>query len=286
VVLRVTPLADLLHADPAPGTVADHVACERSGAAAVVTLARPEAHNALGLAAWRRLATVFGDLARDEGLGAVVVRGAGGRAFGAGADIAEFPAVRMSAAAALDYNESIAAALRAVSAVPAPVIAMVRGLAVGGGCELAAACDVRIASADSRFGVPIGRLGVTLGYMEASALARLIGPAGLKYLVFSGRLVPADEALRLGLVQRVADDVVAETVALVDAVLAGSAVTMRATKAVADMCGRPITPSDAERLTRFAVEAYDGDDLKEGVAAFVSGRAPTFPGRSGGHGGT
>jgi enoyl-CoA hydratase len=284
----MTALEALLRRDPAPDQVTDRIAGERAGDVAVVTLARPEAHNALSLAAWRRLTGVFGALAATDGLRAVVVRGAGERAFSAGADIAEFPTVRTSAAAALDYNEAVAAALRAVGATPVPVIAMVHGLAVGGGCELAAACDVRIAAADARFGVPIGRLGVTLGHVEADALARLIGPAGLKYLLFSGRLLPADEALRLGLVQRIVAraDLVAETVDLVEAIRSASAVTMRAAKAVADMCGRPLDAHDTERLTRLAVEAYDGDDLKEGVAAFLAGRPPVFAGeRSDGHGG-
>ena len=282
----MTPLESLLRDDPASERVTDRVACELAGDVAVVTLARPEAHNALSLAAWRRLARVFADLAATAALRAVVVRGAGPRAFGAGADIAEFPAVRTTAAAALDYNEAVAAALRVIGATPVPVIAMVRGLAVGGGCELAAACDVRIAAADARFGVPIGRLGVTLGHAEADALARLIGPAGLKYLLFSGRLLSADEALRLGLVQRVVPptDLVTETADLVEAIRSASAVTMRAAKAVADMCGRPLDARDTERLTRLTVEAYDGDDLKEGVAAFLAGRPPVFAGeRSDGH---
>lgn len=284
----MSTLDDLLRADPAPGRVTDRIAVERADDVAVVTLARPEQLNALSLAAWRRLAVVFGDLATEPDLRAVVVRGAGPRAFGAGADIAEFPVARTTAAAALGYNEAVAATLRAVGAAPVPVIAMVHGLAVGGGCELAAACDVRVAATDARFGVPIGRLGVTLGPVEADALARLVGPAGLKYLLFSGRLVPADEALRLGLVQRVVPpaDLVAETVGLVEAIRAASAVTMRAAKVVADMCGRPLDARDTERLTRLAIEAYDGDDLKEGVAAFLAGRPPRFAnGRNEGHGG-
>lgn len=282
----MTALAELLRADPPAESIVDGVATQRCGAVAVVTLARPEVHNALSLAAWRRLRAVFGELAADPDLRAVVVRGAGGKAFGAGADIAEFPAVRTGAAVALAYNETLAEALRAVAAVPVPVIAMVRGLAVGGGCELAAACDVRVAATDARFGIPIGRLGVTLGLTEASALVRLIGPAALKELLFSGRLVDADEAGRMGLVQRLVApaELVDTTVALVDAILAASATTIRAAKAVADMCGRPLTATDTERLTRLAVEAYDGVDLKEGVAAFLARRPPVFDGGSDGHG--
>ena len=217
-------LAQVLRGDPEPGSVTDHVALERVGSVAVVTLARPEQYNALSLASWRRLGDIFTDLGAEGDLRAVVVRGAGDRAFGAGADIKEFPQVRLSPEDALVYNESIAAALTAVASLAVPVVAMVQGLAVGGGCELAAACDVRLASQQARFGIPIGRLGVTLGYTEADALVRLIGPAALKYLLFSGRLVDADEALRMGLVQRVVatEDLVDETVELLGAVLASA----------------------------------------------------------------
>lgn len=272
-------MKELLMADPDPASVIDHVAAVRMGSVALVTLARPELHNALSHASWRRIALVFDDIARDPDVRAVVVRGSGARAFGAGADIAEFPDRRFGAEAAVEYNESIARALRSVMRVQAPVVAMLRGLAVGGGCELAAACDVRIAERGARLGIPIGKLGVTLGYTEADALVRLIGHANLKYLLFSGRLIDADEAMRIGLVQQVVDpDQLEETTGeLVDAILASSPVTMRAAKVVADMCQRPLTSADTEFLARITVEAYAGEDLKEGVAAFVERRTPQFP---------
>ncbi|COX27533.1 enoyl-CoA hydratase [Mycobacterium tuberculosis] len=102
----------------------------------------------------------------------------------------------MSAADAAEYNESLAVCLRALTTMPIPVIAAVRGLAVGGGCELATACDVCIATDDARFGIPLGKLGVTTGFTEADTVARLIGPAALKYLLFSGELIGIEEAAR------------------------------------------------------------------------------------------
>jgi len=271
-------LTELLSHDVDAASVTDHIAVHDVGGVAIVTLARPEQHNVLNLASWRRLLAIFGNFADQPKLRTVVIRSAGDRAFGAGADVKEFPDVRLTPVDALDYNESIAAALQAIGALPVPVIAMIAGLAVGGGCELAAACDVRIASADSLFGIPIGRLGVTLGYAEANAVARIIGPDALKHLLFGGHLITADEALRLGLVQRVVDrtDLVTETVQLIDAILASSEVTIRAAKLVADMCGRTLTAADTEALTRITVEAYGGADLKEGVVAFQAGRAPQF----------
>ncbi|BBG03805.1 MULTISPECIES: enoyl-CoA hydratase/isomerase family protein [Pseudonocardia] len=271
-------LGRVLREDPTPDLVTDRVAVQHVDDVAVVTLSKPEARNALSLAGWRRLFTVFTELQGRAGLRAVVVRGAGPDALAAGADITEFPRTRFGAAAATDYNESIARALRAVAAVPVPVIASIHGLAVGGGCELAAACDVRIASTAARFGIPIGKLGVTLGYTETSAVARLIGPAELKYLLFSGEIVTAAEAHRIGLAQRVVepDELVDTVTALVSRIRAQAPVTIGAAKVVTDMAGRPLTDSDADLLSRLHIAAYDGPDLREGVAAFSERRAPVF----------
>jgi enoyl-CoA hydratase len=257
---------------------ADGVALSRAGAVAVVGLCRPAAHNAVTLAGWRRIESVFASLGVEPDVRAVVVRGAGDRAFAAGADIAEFVHARMTAADALVYNDAIARALKAVMSCPKPVIGMVHGLAVGGGCELAAACDVRVASADARFGIPIGRLGVTLGYTEAQALARLIGPGRLKDLLFTGRLIDAQEALAIGLVDRVVapEDLVAATLTMLGAIIDASQTTIRAAKLVVDMCGRALTEADASALTELTLAAYDGPELKEGVAAFLEKREPRF----------
>lgn len=271
-------IEQLLAAPPDPARIEDGIGVTVRDGLAVVVLARPERHNALDLAAWRRIADVASRLRSERGLACVVVRGSGERAFGAGADIREFHRVRMTPQAAVGYNEAVAAALRAIGQLPQPVIAMIAGLAVGGGCELAAACDVRLADSRARFGIPIGRLGVTLGYTEAETLTRVIGADMLKYLLFSGELIDAAEALRIGLVQRVTEpeELLGHTASLVEQIRRSSGVTMRAAKAVAQMCGRPLQPADTEQLTRFTVEAYGGPDLHEGVAAFTAGREPRF----------
>lgn len=256
-------------------------------AAAVVTLSRPAQHNALSLAGWLRLREVFSNLAGERTLRAVVIRGAGDRAFSAGADISEFPDKRLTPEDADTYNTAIAAALRAVQDLPVPVIAMVDGLAVGGGCELAAACDIRIASRESRFGIPIGRLGVTLGLTETRAVAAAMGRANLMYLVASGRLLDAAQAASAGFVQRVVDrdSLRAEVLSLVENIAASSEVTIRATKVTAALSTDPATGDDHPALRAFHEQAYGGPDLKEGVAAFLAGRPPEFTAeRTVGHG--
>lgn len=271
-------LRQTMRSQPSADAVVDRVALHRYRNIAVITLSHPQARNALNLASWRRLKLLFDELASESDLRAVVLRGAGDEAFAAGADIKEFPGTRMTAADAATYNETVAACLRALTGVPVPVIAAIHGLAVGGGCELSMACDVRIATDDARFGIPIGKLGVILGFTEAEAAARLIGPAALKYLLFSGELIDAATAARWGLVQKVvaADKLADAVAALVGSICRQSAVTMRASKLVADMHGRALTADDTDALTRLSVEAYEGADLREGVAAFNQGRLPNF----------
>ncbi|MCH9668561.1 MAG: enoyl-CoA hydratase/isomerase family protein [Actinomycetia bacterium] len=263
---------------PPADAVVDRVALQRHQGVAVITLSCPEALNALNLASWRRLNRLLDELSVESSLRVIVLRGAGERAFAAGADITEFPDTRMTTADAATYNGTLATCLHALTAVPVPVIAAVRGLAVGGGCELSAACDVRIATEDARFGIPLGKLGVILGLTEADIVARLIGPAGLKYLMFSGELIDVDTALRWGLVQKVvaADDLAESVARLVGQICRQSAVTMRTSKAVANMHGRALTAADTDALIRFSVDAYEGDDLREGVTAFREGRPPNF----------
>lgn len=272
-------LAALLRTPAPDDCVVDFVGLQRLGRVAVVTLARPDQHNVLSLAAWRRVAAVASLLAADPTVHAVVLRGSGDRAFGTGADIKEFPDTRMSPQRAVDYNEAVARGLSSIAEIPVPVLAMIHGMAVGGGLELSAACDVRIASDDARFGLPIGRLGVTLGYTEAAALVRLIGASELKLLLMGGELVSSADALRMGLVQRVVPSaaLVDSVVSLVGNVLASSMPTLRSGKLVADMATRTITAADTEALARFTVEVYGGPDLAEGVAAFTERRAPAFP---------
>jgi enoyl-CoA hydratase len=250
----------------------------RAGAFAVVTLNCPAAHNAIRFDTWRRLAELFEQFRAAEDVRVVVLRGAGRRAFSAGADIREFPERRMPLDKALVYNEVLAAALTALMTCPVPVLAMIRGLAVGGGCELAAACDLRIASDDARVGIPIGRLGVTLGEGEARAVRRLIGSARLKDLLFTGRVLDAHEALSIGFLDRVvpAERIVGATVEMAEAIASSAPVTIRAAKLVADLDVATPAAEQVAELATLAAAAYDGDDFKEGVDAFLTHRAPRF----------
>lgn len=263
---------------------ADGVILEVRDAVAVVTLDRPEVHNALNLAMWRRLRSVFQMLSPIRSLRAVIIRGAGGRAFSAGADISEFRTTRVGSEAAGVYTTAVASTLQAIHQAPLPVIAMIGGMAVGGGCEIAAACDLRIAGHTARFGIPIMRLGLTMGLVEAEALVRLIGPAHAKDLLFTGRLIGADEALRIGLVNRVVPDDQLEQTSwnLARQICQGSPLAATAHKLTINGLVHGFGGAEAARLRQLTTEIYDGSDLLEGIAAFEERREPLFTGQGNG----
>ncbi|MFE4952488.1 enoyl-CoA hydratase/isomerase family protein [Leifsonia sp. NPDC056665] len=275
-------LADRLASPAQEESIVDMIGVQTApvGAAlvGVLTLARPEYRNAMTLAGWRRLDAMVRHLSENTRVRAIVIRGAGDQSFSAGADISEFPTERSSPETGAAYGAAISAALRAIQSAPVPVIAMISGFAVGGGCELAAACDVRIASTDSRFGIPIGKLGVTLGLTETRAVLSAIGAASLKHLVYSGKLVTAERASRIGLVQEVVDrdDLATFTASLVRNIVMSAETTVRATKILTELASDSAVQESEEFVASLTVEAYGGADLREGVDAFLHGRTPRF----------
>ena len=191
--------AELDHAEAG----APRVECLELDDVAIVVLRNADRRNALTLNMWVQLSFVFRELRQRSDISVVLVRGEGTTAFAAGADISEFAELRHDVQSASVYNTAISAALDAIAALEVPTIAAIRGFAVGGGCELAHACDLRIAADDAQVGIPIGRLGVILGPTEAKYLVRQIGAAGLKRVLLSARLFDAQESRELRLVDEV-----------------------------------------------------------------------------------
>jgi enoyl-CoA hydratase len=265
-------------ASPDPAESHDGIAMLEHSTIAEVVLDRPEVLNALDFAMWRRVAEVFDGIAHQTRTRVVVIRGAGDRAFSSGADIAEFRDRRTGTVNASRYNRTVGDALTAIRDAPQPVVAMIRGLAVGGGCEIAAACDLRIASENSRFGLPIGRLGVTLGPAEARAVTALIGASRVQRLIFTGQLLDATEALRIGLVDQVVPPAALdeETWSLARTIAAIAPTAARANKLVVNMFTFGSSPAQDETLRELTARVYEGNDLKEGIAAFLEKRPPRF----------
>ncbi|AJG20663.1 enoyl-CoA hydratase/isomerase family protein [Cupriavidus basilensis] len=256
------------------------VAFAREGNVATVTLSHAGKLNAISVAMWRALAQGFADLSADPSLRCVVVRGADGN-FAAGADIAEFPEERGDAAALRRYHEAvIAPALAAIAGCLHPTLAMIEGVCVGGGLEIACHCDLRIAAADSRFGVPINRLGFPMAPGELTGLLALAGRAVTLEILLEGRVFDAAEAREKGLLTRVVpaaalDD---EVAAAVKRIVAGAPLAARINK----QSIRRLAPAPAP-LTAAELDAHfrygDSADHAEGVAAFLARRPPRFSGQ-------
>jgi enoyl-CoA hydratase/carnithine racemase len=255
--------------------LAGEVLLERDGGIATVTLFNPGKLNAIDAAMWRRLALVMADLDADDNLRAIVVRG-DGVAFAAGGDLDEFRHERATVDKALAYHEAVGAALAAVESCRHPTVAMILGPCVGGGLEIACACDLRIAGESARLGAPISKLGFSMYPGELAGLLKLAGPAVTKEILLEGRLLTAKEAYEKGLLTRVVPDKTTEGEAYATAkrIADGAPLVARAHKQwIARLLdNRPLT--DDEKRASFAF--LGNADYTEGLDAFAQKRRPVF----------
>jgi enoyl-CoA hydratase len=246
-----------------------------------ITFNHPERRNAMSLDMWQGLGIAAEAFERDPQVRVVVLRGAGGKAFVSGADISEFEQHRADAAQKKSYDEIAARGTAGLSALSKPLIAMIQGYCVGGGLAIALAADVRFASADARFAIPAARLGLGYDYRGVAALARLVGPSAAKDILFSARFLEADEALRLGLVNFVADatDLEAQVRQYAARIANNAPLTVHAAKRALQLFERYADAQDASETAALVLRCFDSDDYKEGRRAFLAKRQPQFHGR-------
>ena len=249
---------------------------------ATVTFNRPRQRNAIDYHGWLELRRIALDLEADPNVKVVVFTGAGDAAFSAGADIKDFENYRNNSEKALLYSEAFDGALDAIEAISRPTISLIKGFCVGGGCELSTATDIRIAADNSRFGIPVARLGILVGYREMRRLIRLVGPGNASYILLSARLIDAGEAHRIGLVTQTAtlDDVDDAAYSLAREMVPLAPLSQARHKRILQtVLENPALESLTEEEERLPFTNFDSEDFHEGRAAFVERRAPKFQGR-------
>ena len=242
---------------------------ERDSGVGVVTIDREQALNALDLATLTELRDRLSELAEDDSTRAVVLTGAGEKAFAAGADIKYMSGLDVEQARAWGALGHETTAL--LETMPKPTIAAINGLALGGGCELALACDLRYAAARAKLGQPEINLAIVPGWGGTQRLARVCGVGVAKDLIYTGRTVNAEEALRIGLVHEIADPVLERAMEVAHALTEKSGGALALAKRLINMA-----PGALEAEAREFGALFDSADAKEGLTAFVEKRPPSF----------
>lgn len=252
---------------------------ERRGSVAVLTFNRPESLNALNQETLQELQAALDEIAQDDAIGALVLTGAGERAFIAGADISQFPSLDVWTAGA--FAERTLALFRRIETLPKPSIAAINGFCLGGGLELSLSCDIRLASENARFGQPEINLGIIPGWGGTQRLQRLVGPGWARQMILSGEMIDAKTALSIGLV----NEVLPQAALLDRAVALGERIGGRARQAVAlakqaILRGQDMPLEDGLKYeTAMWQLVFETEDRKEGVAAFLEKREAKFEGR-------
>lgn len=245
-----------------------------------LTFNQPEKRNAMSLEMWAATAEALDAFAADPEVRVVVMQGAGDKAFVSGADISQFEKSRSNAEAAEEYARISGGARQKLADFEKPLIAMIQGYCLGGGLAVAMAADYRIAAEGSQFGIPAARMGLVYGYEGIKALVDLVGPGVAKRILYTGRRYPADEALRIGLIEEVVPaDQLEEVVRGHAETIAGNApLSIRGSKLIIRQITGRESELDFAAMDDLARIAFDSGDYREGRTAFMEKRQPKFTG--------
>jgi enoyl-CoA hydratase len=262
-------------------TITDKLIAAKDNGIGWITFNNPARHNAVSLEMWQALTSTLEAYAADPEVRVIILKGAGDKAFVAGADISQFKEKRSSPEAVEEYNTTADRAGQALQTSPKPTIAMVRGYCIGGGTALAVGCDIRIAADDARFGVPAAKLGLGYRFTGIKRLADVVGPAFTAEIFFTARQFNAQEALQMNLVNRVVPAAELEkfTLDCANAIVNNAPLTIAAVKRSLIEYGRNPAERDMDLCQKMVDACYTSADYKEGQTAFMEKRKPAFQGR-------
>jgi enoyl-CoA hydratase len=254
---------------------------EKGDGIGLITFNQPEKRNAMSVEMWVGLGEILDDYRADPAVRVVILTGAGDKAFVSGADISQFEAQRANADAQQEYDRLTSAGRENLASFPKPVIARIRGYCVGGGLAIAMQADLRIASADSRVGIPAARLGLAYSPEAVRKLIDLVGPAHARMILYSGKLIDAAEAERIGLVNSVvpAERLEGEVRELAQTIAANAPLSVAASKITINQMLKDPAERDLEVVRRAMAACFDSADYREGRTAFMEKRPPRFQGR-------
>ncbi len=253
----------------------------RQGAVGIMTFNHPERLNAVSMEMWEAMGQIMAGFGADDSIRVIVLRGAGDKAFVSGGDISQFAKTRASAEIARQHTARIAAGRNAVADCKKPTIAAIRGFCLGGGLAIAVQADLRIAATGSQFGIPAARLGVAYGFEGLRTLVGLVGPAHARMIMFTADRIDADEAARIGLINRVVapDALWPAVMALAGRMADNAPISIAASKDGIAMVLKDPDARDLARLKEYERQSLDSEDFKEGRTAFMEKRRPRFVGR-------
>jgi enoyl-CoA hydratase len=259
----------------------ERVKAWQDGAVLHIRFNNPAKHNALSVDMWEAVPPLLQRAEGDDNVRMVVFSGEGEKAFVSGADISQFEDMRAAKEAVKRYEAMAEAALQGIYEFAKPTVACIRGYCIGGGVNVAISCDIRVAAANSVFSIPATRLGLGYRFSAMQNLVDLVGPAYAKDIFFTGRRLDAAEALRIGLVNRVAEPDALEALLAEYAagITTGAPLTIKAGKRIIREVLKPDADIDMELCRRLILDCFESEDYAEGRKAFMEKRKPVFKGK-------
>ena len=262
--------------------MSDDILVDRTDGVATITFNRPDQRNAISFQGWIELKRIFTELDNEPDLRVVILTGAGDEAFSAGADIKDFDRHRKDSSAAKTYAAAFDGAMDALEQISKPTICLIKGFCIGGGCELSMAADMRIAADNSKFGIPVAKLGILVGYREMRRLINLVGPGNASYILMSGRFLDPQDALRIGLVNDVLPlaDIDEYVYGLAREIVPLAPLSQgRHKRILQSVLSNPSLEGLTSDQEELPFTNFDSEDFQEGRRAFVERRRPQFKGR-------